>query len=153
MAKIIIPRSELPIPVSDHINKFRFRVVNDNRNIYSDWSVINHVYQVELDPNSTRGIPSPTNPGDVLTPIVIDPVDNWDIGWIPVATWAEENGIVTTDTNYDVPAGGTTGQVLTKMDDVVDSYNISWEDPTGGGGGGNANPQDGNLVIGIMILT
>lgn len=171
MAKVIIQRSELPIPVSDHINKFRYRVVNDNRNIFSDWSVINYVYQETLDPNSRDGLPGGGNPGDVLTPIVVDPVDNWDIGWTPVATWAEENGIITSDTNHDIPAGGTTGQVLSKVSDV--DYDVFWDDnlslPEGGETGqylrkssaidGDAywgiaetDPQDGNFIIGIAVL-
>lgn len=147
MSKVIISRSELPIPVSDHINKLRFRVVNDNRNIFSDWSVINHIYQVTLDPNSRDGLPPGGVPGDVLVPIPIDPVDNWDIGWVPVGTWAADNGVVTTDINHDLPPGGTDGQVLTKIG--TDDYVADWEDlpevivPT---------PQDMNFAIGISMF-
>lgn len=171
MPKIIINRSELPIPVSDHINKFRYRVVNENRNIFSDWSVINYVYQEELDPNSRDGLPPGGNPGDVLTPIVIDPVDNWDIGWTPVGAWAEENGIVTVDDNHDIPAGGLSTQVLTKVSDL--DYDVYWDYATGipsGGSAGQAllknsstdydaswqtvsiSPQDGNMVVGMQMF-
>ena len=34
----------------------------------------------------------------------------------------------------EVPASGTTGQVLTKVSDA--DYDITWADPAGGGGGG-----------------
>ncbi|HVP57597.1 MAG TPA: hypothetical protein VMU02_05830 [bacterium] len=35
--------------------------------------------------------------------------------------------------NRILPAGGTTGQVLTKVDGT--DYNVDWETPSGGGGG------------------
>lgn len=146
MPKVIISRNELPIPVSDHINKLRFRVVNDNRNIFSDWSVINHIYQVELDPNSRDGLPPGGNPGEVLVPIPIDPVDNWDIGWVPVGTWAEDNGLVTVDDIVnDLPPGGTIGQVLTKISN--DDYLSDWEDlpPT-------PSPDEVNFAVGISMF-
>lgn len=148
MAKVIITRSELPIPVSDHLSKVRFRVVNENRNIFSDWSVINYAYQDVLDPNSRDGLPPGGNPGEVLVPIPIDPVDNWDIGWVPVGTWAEDNGLITTDTNHDIPPGGTDGQVLTKIGSS--DYVADWEDlppyppmPT---------PEEENFAIGISMF-
>jgi len=172
--RVVIPRSELPIPVSDSINKFRYRVVNENRNIYSDWSVVNYVQQVELDKNSTRGTPptGPANPGDILNVISVDPVDNWDIGWTPVGTWVEDNNIVTTDMNYDMPPGGLTNEVLTKYGDG--DYEADWEPSYGVPDGGAANtflkkrtgadgdyvwdtgmadPQDGNFIIGIAVLS
>lgn len=43
MAKIIIPRSELPSLSIDQTNRFRFRLVNKNRNLNSEWSVIGEV--------------------------------------------------------------------------------------------------------------
>lgn len=39
MAKIIIPASSLPTTDVSGINVFRFRIVNNNRNLFSDWSV------------------------------------------------------------------------------------------------------------------
>lgn len=169
MAKVIISRGELPIPVSDHINKFRYRVVNENRNIVSDWSVINYTYQETLDPNSRDGLPPTGNPGDVLTPIITDP-DNWDIGWTPVGTWISDNDIVTTDNNYDVPAGGDPNDVLTKISGT--DYDYTWLPafPTDGEVGdvlakglagnewvtlpplGSANPQEGNFIIGVSCF-
>lgn len=43
MAKIIIPRSELPSLSIEQTNRFRFRIVNKNRNLNSEWSVIGEV--------------------------------------------------------------------------------------------------------------
>lgn len=43
MSKIIIPRSELPSLSIDQTNRFRFRIVNKNRNLNSEWSVIGEI--------------------------------------------------------------------------------------------------------------
>ena len=83
MTKVVIKQSELPIPVSDHINKIQFRVVNENRNIFSDWSVINFVKQNTLLPNNTDILPPITDPGDVLI-VLPQPDDNWEVGWSPI---------------------------------------------------------------------
>lgn len=39
MAKVIIPAGSLPTTDATGINVLRFRVVNNNRNLFSDWSV------------------------------------------------------------------------------------------------------------------
>lgn len=151
MPKIIIPQKELPIPLTDHLNKFQFRIVNENRNIYSDWSVINFINQKDLLSNDTETLPPPGNPGDVLV-VLPEPADGWESGWTPIASVLPPN-VVTSESNHDVPPGGLEGQVLTKLSD--EDYDVAWDDQIGGGGGGAAavSPQDGNLVIGIMILT
>ncbi len=38
-----------------------------------------------------------------------------------------------------IPAGGTTGQVLAK--DTATDYDVSWQDPAAGGGGGLTHQQ------------
>jgi hypothetical protein len=43
MAKIIIPREELPNLSQEGVNRFRFRVINKNRNLTSQWSVIGNI--------------------------------------------------------------------------------------------------------------
>lgn len=43
MAKIIIPRSELPSLSQEQTNRFRFRVINKNRNLASEWSTIGQI--------------------------------------------------------------------------------------------------------------
>lgn len=134
MARIVIPQSELPIPdVSDKTNRFRFRVVNGNRNIYSDWSVINYINQDNLRTPEADVLPPITNPGDVLT---VTPGNGaWDIGWTPVGTWIQDNNIITEDYNHDLPSGGSNGQVLTKVGSTP--YVASWQNaPTGIPSGG-----------------
>lgn len=43
MAKIIIPKSELPSLSAEQTNRFRFRIINKNRNLSSEWSPIGEV--------------------------------------------------------------------------------------------------------------
>lgn len=43
MAKIIIPKNEIPSFSDEQTNRFRFRVVNKNRNLNSEWSVIGEI--------------------------------------------------------------------------------------------------------------
>jgi hypothetical protein len=43
MAKIIIPRSELPNLSQEQTNRFRFRVINKNRNLASEWSTVGQI--------------------------------------------------------------------------------------------------------------
>lgn len=40
MAKIIIPKEQLPNLSDDLTNKLRYRIINKNRNLYSEWSII-----------------------------------------------------------------------------------------------------------------
>jgi hypothetical protein len=43
MSKIIIPKEQLPNLSENFTNKLRYRVVNKNRNLYSDWSIIGEI--------------------------------------------------------------------------------------------------------------
>jgi hypothetical protein len=43
MPKVVIPKSDLPDLSTDLTNKLRYRVLNRNKNLYSDWSVIGEV--------------------------------------------------------------------------------------------------------------
>lgn len=43
MAKIIIPGNELPSLSQEQTNRFRFRVINKNRNLASEWSTIGQI--------------------------------------------------------------------------------------------------------------
>lgn len=47
MAKIIIPRSELPNLSQENVNRFRFRIINKNRNLVSQWSTIGNIKRPE----------------------------------------------------------------------------------------------------------
>lgn len=157
MSKIVISKDELPIPTEDFINKIRFRVVNDNRNIFSDWSVINFVKQNELRQISQDGLPTGGNIGDI--PIKLSN-DNYDVGWSPLdqqitnvvdTTYIDSNlpsDVIRDTDNALLPNGGTIGQVLTKQSEA--DYDVDWQDPTGSGGA--ANPQDGNLIIGLSMF-
>ena len=56
MAKIIIPKSALPSVSDELTNKFRYRIINKNRNLYSQWSVIGEIKreleQADFDTNT-----------------------------------------------------------------------------------------------------
>lgn len=43
MAKIIIPKEQLPNVSDDLTNKLRYRIINKNRNLYSEWSIIGEI--------------------------------------------------------------------------------------------------------------
>jgi hypothetical protein len=43
MSKVVIPKSDLPDLSTEFTNKLRYRVLNRNKNLYSDWSVIGEV--------------------------------------------------------------------------------------------------------------
>ena len=43
MSKIIIPKSELPELSTSLTNKLRYRIMNKNRNLFSDWSIISEI--------------------------------------------------------------------------------------------------------------
>jgi hypothetical protein len=43
MAKIIIPKEQLPGVSEELTNKLRYRIINKNRNLYSEWSVIGEI--------------------------------------------------------------------------------------------------------------
>ena len=83
------------------------------------------------------------------TSIEIDSSTGADVA-IPSATTTEAGVLNATDktkldalsTNRQIPAGGLMGQVLKK--DTATDYDVSWQNDTGGGGGGatNANQPD-----------
>lgn len=139
MSKIIIPQSELPYVIDQLTNtlpetydktvRFRYRVVNNNRNIYSDWSIIGSVQQQTLLERIDDGLPTGGNPNDL--PVKQGPGD-YDVGWQPISTLLPTN-IVYDGDNSLIPPGGLDGQVLTKISNA--NYAVDWEDPSGGGGG------------------
>lgn len=57
MSKVIISKTELPGVSEELINKLRYRVINRNRNLYSQWSVIGEIKrsrdQINFDDNQT----------------------------------------------------------------------------------------------------
>ena len=57
MSKVIISKEELPGVSEELINKLRYRVINRNRNLYSQWSVIGEIKrsrdQINFDDNQT----------------------------------------------------------------------------------------------------
>lgn len=57
MSKAIISKIELPGVSEELINKLRYRVINRNRNLYSQWSVIGEIKrsrdQINFDENQT----------------------------------------------------------------------------------------------------
>lgn len=50
--------------------------------------------------------------------------------------------------DHGIPAGGTTGQVLTKDSDA--DYDASWQDPQGGGGGG-MTPEEVQEIVDATV--
>lgn len=171
MSRIIINQKDLPIPVDDYINKLQFRVVNENRNIYSEWSIIDYIKQKTLYQPDHYNLPPVTNPDDVLT-VLPEPADGWESGWRPI-TSILPNDIVYSSTNHDIPAGGSVNQVLTKAS--ASNYDVYWDYakglPTGGTTGQllvkssstdyqaswqtisiSADPQNGNLIIGLSMF-
>jgi antitoxin (DNA-binding transcriptional repressor) of toxin-antitoxin stability system len=48
----------------------------------------------------------------------------------------------------ELPVGGTVGQVLAKQSNI--NYDVTWNDPAGGGGGGLTSEQIVDLVAGVM---
>lgn len=178
MAIVTIPQTELPfvetknstleVPEYEKTVRFRYRVVNNNRNIQSDWSVVNFAKQDVLLEQIDDGLPRGGNIGDV--PVKNGPGD-YDVGWKPIETVITENNLVTYGSNNLLPAGGFTDQVLTKRSDA--SYDVEWDDvqalPVGGATGQalikqsgvnydatwgdvSASPQDANLAIGISMF-
>lgn len=53
-------------------------------------------------------------------------------------------GLLLSSDNHDPPAGGSTGQVLTKTS--ATNYDFSWQTPSGGGGGISDAPDSNNYV-------
>lgn len=50
MSKIIIPAASLPTTEVSGINVLRFRIVNNNRNLFSDWSV---AFQIDRETSAS----------------------------------------------------------------------------------------------------
>jgi hypothetical protein len=172
MSRVVIPQSDMFIPTGDQINKVRYRIVNENRNLYSDWSVINFVEQQTLYvvPPPDGLMPPGGNTGDI--PVKTGPGD-YDVGWVP-QPYIPQPGTDYLEpvNNHDVPAGGATDQILTKLSAA--DYDMFWEDaptsvPPGGTTGQalvktsnvdgavgwgttGADPQDVNLAIGISLF-
>ena len=57
MAKIIIPKTSLPSVSDELTNKLRYRIINKNRNLFSEWSVIGEIKrdleETNFDENQT----------------------------------------------------------------------------------------------------
>lgn len=147
MSRVVIPQSDMFIPIGDHVNKIRYRIISGNRNLVSEWSVINFIEQQTLyvPPPGTGAMPPGGNPGETI--IKTGPGD-YDAGWVPIAD-ALPDDIVYNDSFTLMPPGGLTDYVLTKLSDV--DYDADWM-PSAGGPGGTADPQDGNLVVGLSIF-
>lgn len=143
--RIVIPQSDIPVPRTDYINKLRFRVVSGNRNVYSDWSVINFVKQSTLyvAPPSEGSMPPGGNTGET---IVKNGPGDYDAGWYPISALLPDT-IVYEGSNGAVPPGGNADDVLTKI--TSNDYDYAWLPAQGGFG--EADPQDGNLVIGLSV--
>lgn len=144
MTRIVIPQSDIPVP-ADFINKLRFKIVSGNRNLTSAWSVINLVQQETLyvAPPSEGSMPPGGLPGETI--IKTGPGD-YDAGWEPIANYLPDD-IVYSDSVYLVPPGGDPDDVLTKVTGA--DYDMAWLPSQGGIGA--ADPQDGNLVIGLSV--
>ena len=144
--RISIKNTDLPVPVSDHINKIQFRVVNENRNIVSDWSVINFVKQETLVDLGHETLPPITDPGDVLV-VLPTPADGWESGFRPIESILPDT-LVYEDYGALLPPGGDATEVLTKIGPT--DYDVEWLPPEGGGG--IEDVQDGNLVIAMSCF-
>jgi hypothetical protein len=49
MTRIVIPKEQLPNISNDLTNKLRYRIINKNRNLFSQWSVIGEIKR-DIDP-------------------------------------------------------------------------------------------------------
>jgi hypothetical protein len=69
MAKIIIPKTSLPSVSDELTNKLRYRIINKNRNLFSEWSVIGEIKrdleQTNFDENQTSFSASSSVPNRV----------------------------------------------------------------------------------------
>ena len=145
MSRVVVNHSEIFVPVGDFTNKIRYRIVSENRNLISDWSVINFVRQVALYNPPNGNMPPGGNTGETI--IKTGPGD-YDAGWVPIASLLPDN-IVYNDSFTLMPPGGATDEVLTKLG--PEDYNAGWL-PSAGGPGGAADPQNGNLIIGLSMF-
>lgn len=184
MSKVIFTQNEIPFPEDygngNKITKFRYRIVNSNRNQSSDWSVINYAEQDVLKYEATDGMPRGGTTGQVAAK---DTDVDYDVGWydvvdlIPSNTYAPPTpagggSYVSTNSSALLPSGGNNGEVLTKVgsSDYIASWQaVPHELPVAGTTGQalvktsasdyavawqtiSADPQDSNLVIGLGIF-
>lgn len=77
----------------------------------------------------------------VYKAVISDSVDIGDEVPEPMEPWADAI-MKALENIHEVPAGGTTGQVLAKASD--DDYDLEWTDPEGGGGGSQISPYTSN---------
>lgn len=145
MSRVVVNHSEIFVPVGDFTNKIRYRIVSENRNLISDWSVINFVKQSVLyvPPPGTGAMPPGGLPGETI--VKTGPGD-YDAGWEPIASLLPDN-LVYNDSFTLMPPGGATDYVLTKLSSL--DYDADWRPSAGGGG--SADPQDENLIVGLSM--
>lgn len=147
MTRVVVPQSDIFVPIGDHTNKLRYRILSGSRNQVSAWSVINFVEQVNLyvAPPAEGSLPPGGNPGDTVVKVG---TTDYDAGWVPIASLLPDD-IIYSDSPFLIPSGGNIDDVLTRYGTGDGEWD--WEPPTGGSGVGAADPQDGNLIVGLSM--
>lgn len=97
----------------------------------------------------TTEAPAGTLPTDATKwGVIAEKGDTGDTGPTGPTGPAGADGTDGTD-GVGVPPGGTTGQVLTKVNNT--DYNTTWTTPSGGGGGGGAGTHRFNATKGLVL--
>lgn len=112
---------------------------------YSDFNKVNLDWILRKLKEQVSGLVASVNgqTGDVV--LTASDVGALPTSYTPPVTSVNGNtGAVVT---HDIPGGGTSGQVLAKVDS--DDYNTHWITPSGGGGGAvdSVNGQTGTVVL------
>ena len=116
-----------------------------NRFPYTDFNRINLDWIMKKLKEQVSGLVASVNgkTGDVVLNAI-------DVGALPdsyTPPVTSVNGNTGAVVTHDIPSGGTSGQVLAKVDS--DDYNTHWITPSGGGGGAvdSVNGQTGTVVL------